>query len=326
MADKRVLVTGGTGFIGSNVVKVLQNQGYVPRVLLRKTSDTSRIKEINYESTFGDILDPPTIAKALEGCSYAIHCAGPSSWDELENDTFVQRLTIEGTRNIVEEAKKKNIKKFVYFSSATAINGSKKKKVFDEESDYTIEKYHLGNSLAKRGAEDVVIQASNEGLNVVIINPGEVYGENDNDLITAYSLVDALKQKPFVIVPIGGTGVVYVEDVAKAAVSALEKGKNGQRYILSAENFTCKKIAEYCLEIADKKRPVIQVPGFLLVFLAKLTRAFGLRLYSPEMLRYASFYWYFDSKKARNELEINFLDGYSTLTRTVKWLKKKKLV
>src|SRR5258707_9172861 len=104
------------------------------------------------------------------------------------------------------------------------------------------------------------MDAVGNGVPVIIVNPGEVYGPNDTALITACNLIDFAKSKP-VLVCDGGTLVVYVDDVALAIVRAMEKGRSGERYILGGENLTVRQLAELCLEILGQRKSIVKVPN-----------------------------------------------------------------
>src|SRR5437870_5145207 len=138
-------------------------------------------------------------------------------------------------------------------STAAAINASDEPKVFDETAPFELGGTNLRYAIHKHAAEQMCLAFNTEGLPVVIVNPTEVYGPNDTDLITAGNLVDFAKSSP-VMVCSGGTSVAYVDDVALGTVRALERGRPGERYILGGENLKVKDLAALTLEILGQKK------------------------------------------------------------------------
>jgi dihydroflavonol-4-reductase len=160
-----------------------------------------------------------------------------------------------------------------------------------------------------------------DGVPVVIVNPGEVYGPNDTALITACNLIDFAKSKP-VLVCNGGTSVVYIDDVALAIVRAMEKGKPGERYILGGENLTVRQLAELSLELLGQKKSIVQVPNGVIKALAAVGTALHIPLpFNPHVIPYATRFWFMDSSKAQRELGVSFRPARATLEPTLKWLK-----
>jgi dihydroflavonol-4-reductase len=218
----KVFVTGGNGFIGSVVVRMLLAEGHSVRCLLRKTSKTDRIDGLAFERHEGDVRDFASIQSGLAGCDAVLHLASLSSWNDIDSP-LMDEVVEGGTKNVLEAAKAQPGARVVFVSSILAVNGSETPKTFDETSAFSIPDAKLSYSRNKRKAEALCLAYVKEGVPVVIVNPGEVYGPNDTSLITACNLIDFARSKP-VLVCDGGTSVVYVDDVALAIVRAMEKG------------------------------------------------------------------------------------------------------
>src|SRR5690554_6078713 len=120
MSKGKIFVTGGAGFVGSRVVNALLNQGYEVRCLLRKTSNTRRIDGLNYERVEGDITDPQSLIRGMEGCSGVIHLASLSNWKDIHSPKM-PLVVIEGSKNVINAAKANGNLPMVYVSSSTAI-------------------------------------------------------------------------------------------------------------------------------------------------------------------------------------------------------------
>jgi dihydroflavonol-4-reductase len=317
----RVLVTGGSGFIGSVVVKTLLAEKHDVRCLLRGTSNTDRLAGLAYERAEGDVRDAEAVKRALEGCDAAIHLASLSNWNDIDSPLMTE-VVEGGTRNLLAAAKvQKNRPRVVFVSSTLAVNGSSSPSTFDESAAFTLTD-KLSYSLCKRAAEALCLEAHREGVPVVIVNPGEVYGPHDTALITACNLIDFAKSKP-VLVCSGGTSVVFVDDVALAIVRALEKGRSGERYILGGDNLSVRQLAELCLELLGQKKSIVQVPNALLRGITRVATTLKVPLpYNPHVVPYATKYWFMDSSKARRELGVEFRSARDTLAPTLAWLKE----
>ena len=317
----KVLVTGGNGFIGSVVVRMLLAEGHDVRCLLRTTSRTDRIAGLTYDRAVGDVRDAKTVDAAVEGCDAIIHMASLSAWDQIDSP-LMDEVVVGGTRNVLDAARARPGTRVVFVSSILAVNGSTTPREFDESAEWTLPDQRLKYSRCKRKAEAMCRTAVADGVPVVIVNPGEVYGPNDTALITACNLIDFAKSKP-VLVCNGGTSVVYVDDVALAIVRALERGRSGERYILGGDNLTVKQLAALCLELLGQRKRIVRVPNRVILALTAVATRFRIPLpYNPHVIPYATKFWFVSSSKAQRELGVQFRSARDTLTPTLAWLKE----
>jgi dihydroflavonol-4-reductase len=154
------------------------------------------------------------------------------------------------------------------------------------------------------------------------VNPAETYGPDDTDLVTAGNLIDFAKGA-VAFVCRGGASLAHVDDVAAGIVAALERGRSGERYILGGENLTHRELAGLFLELAGLHKTVLSVPNPVVRSLARLAPALGLPLpFDPNVIPYATRYWFVDSGKAETELGVRFRSARATLQPTVEWLQK----
>jgi dihydroflavonol-4-reductase len=317
----KVLVTGGNGFIGSVVVRLLSGEGHQVRCLLRPTSQTERITDCEYERAVGDVRDAKSVAAALDGCDAVIHMASLSAWDQIDSP-LMDEVVVGGTRNLLDAAKAHPGTRVVFVSSILAVNGSPKPREFDESAEWTLRDQRLSYSRAKRKAEAMCMDAVKDGVPVVIVNPGEVYGPNDTALITACNLIDFAKSMP-VLVCNGGTSIVYVDDVAAAIVAALERGRSGERYILGGDNLSVKQLAELCLQLLGKRKMIVKIPNRVIEAITAVAKRFKIPLpYNPHVIPYATKFWFVTSQKAQRELGVSFRSARETLQPTLDWLKQ----
>lgn len=322
----KILVTGGNGFIGSTLVRLLHGAGHELRCLLRPSSNTSRIDAFPVERFVGDVRDPACLRQAIEGQQAVIHLAGLSSWDLIDSPAMGE--TCEGgTRNVLAAAQAAGGVRVVYVSSVLAVGGRKHPEPVDESIPYELlADRALGHSHHKYRAERLCLAAADAGQDVVVVNPAEVYGPNDVGLITAGNLVDFGRSNP-VLVCNGGTSIVHIEDVARGILAAVELGRSGERYILGGENITHRQLATLFLELAGQNKRIVCAPNALLRGVTRLARAVRCPLpYNYRVVPYATRYWFIDNSKARRELAVSFRSARDTLAPTVAWLKETGLI
>lgn len=315
----RVLVTGGHGFIGSVVVRALLDRGYQVRCLVRESSRTARIDGLPVEQVRGDVGDAASVAAAMVGCGSVVHLAGISRWTEIHSP-HMEQVVVGGTTHVLEAARALGGPRVVFVSSAVAVNGSRRPTLHTEASPSSLDLDRYVYARAKREAEARCRRAGADGVPVVIVNPGEVYGPDDTALVTAANLVD-FARSPVVLVCNGGTSVAHVVDVAAGIVAALEKGRPGERYILGGDNVTIRELAELTLSLLGRRRPIWTIPNPVVRLLAGAGRL-GVPLpFVPDVIPYATLYWFMDNRKAREELGVTFRSARETLASTLDWLR-----
>lgn len=319
--DKRALVTGGHGFIGSFVVKRLLARGWSVRCLVRSTSRTHRIDGLGVEKVTGDILQPDTLAAAMQGCAACIHLAGISSYADMDKP-FARPTIVDGTRNVFQAALDAGVGRVVYTSSAVIYGSTDPDRVADEDSPFLLGGSGLTYAESKHDNEAVVDEFVEKGLEVVVAIPTETYGPDDDDFLTTGYLKEAITSWP-ALATHGGTMYGHVDDVAEGIVLAMEKGAVGGRYILGAENATIRDIIALTLEIAGKPKPILVMPTGLTKLVVRTLHRLGLP--SPEhpnAIDYGTLYYFVKSDRARRELGWQPRSGRETLEDTVRWLRE----
>jgi len=315
----RILLTGGHGFIGSRVTRALLSRGRTVRCLLREKSKTHRIDDLSFERARGDVRDKTSLVEAMRGADACIHLASVSAWSDMRSDVL-EATIVEGTKNLFDAAKEAGLRRVVYVSSVLAVNGSTEPRVFDEASKFELEGTNLRYSLAKYAAERIAFAAAAGGLETVIVNPGEVYGRDDHDFITAGTLRDILTSWPALACR-GGNPVCHVDDITDGVIAALEKGRSGERYILGGDNLTVEETVRLTLDIAGKKAPVLKVPNGLVKGVVNTMAKIKLPTpVAPEVLDYATRYWFVDSSKAKRELGYRPRSAREAIGSAVAWL------
>tara|TARA_B100000575_G_C23013100_1_gene583537 strand:+ start:44 stop:1015 length:972 start_codon:yes stop_codon:yes gene_type:complete len=318
----KVFVTGGNGFIGSRVVRQLHAQGHEVRCLLRLTSKTDRIDMVPFERHIGDVRDVDSLVAGMDGCDGVIHLASISSWDQIRSP-IMRIVVIDGTRNVLEAATKAGGLRTVFVSTCAAINGTVQPEVMDETTAFALDPKTYIYAGAKHEAEQICAEFAAGGLPVITVNPCEVYGPEDEDLITSSYLLDALKDWPVMSLH-GGTAVAHVEDVANGIILALQKGRGGERYILGGENLHVRQVMEKTLEAGGQGgKFILQLPNGVIKAVVKSLAALKLPTpVIPDIVDYGTLFWYVDSRKAQDELGYTYRSADETITDVVGWLRE----
>src|SRR6195256_3871716 len=255
-------VTGATGFLGSHVARVLAEQGAKLRLLVRTTSDLRNIADLSADRVVGDLRDPASIEKSLAGCDALFHVAADCRlW--VPDPEQMYRSNVEGTRALIEAARKQGVRRIVYTSSGAAMGFGSNGTLADENSPVSLAEMIGPYKRSKFMAEQVVFEAARAGVDVVVVNPTTPIGERDlKPTPTGRIVVDFLKRK-FPAYVDTGLNLVDATECARGHVLALEKGRNGERYILGGENLSLKQILDQLGAITGLPSPTIRVPYFV---------------------------------------------------------------
>lgn len=286
-----ILVTGGTGLVGSHVLLQLCKQKQAVRALYRPTSDRELVRKIfNYYSPSynalyntiewveGDITDVLSLEDAMKGVDYVYHCAALVSFKKQDRDKL-QKINVEGTYNVVNACLDAGIKKLCYVSSTAAIGKGEENKLLDETNTWTNEPDVSNYSISKHQAEQEVWRGGEEGLNIVMVNPCLIIGpHNWNTGSTAIfkNVYGGLKW----YTP-GSNAIVDVRVVADAMIRLLESDITGERYLVITENLNFKDFTALMANAMAKKPPQKQVSRFV-ASLGRRFEAIGSKLSGRE--------------------------------------------
>ena len=252
---KPTLVTGATGFVGWHVARKLLDRGDPVRVLAR---DPARVRELEgVETVRGDLRDPASLERAVEGCEVAFHVAADYRlWTRDPQEMF--RSNVEGTRNLLAAAKRAGVERVVYTSTVGCI-GMPQGGLGDESTPVSSGEMTGPYKRSKFEAERVALEFSKE-FPVVIVNPTAPIGDHDfKPTPTGKIVVDFVRGAIPGFVDTG-LNVVDVRDVAAGHLLACERGRPGERYILGSENFTLEQILGKLAGITGKPAPKMRVP------------------------------------------------------------------
>jgi dihydroflavonol-4-reductase len=253
---KPTLVTGATGFVGWHVARALLERGRSVRALAR---DPARLRELpGVEPVQGDLRDPASLARAVEGSGVVFHVAADYRlWTREPQEVY--RSNVEGTRAMLEAARRAGVERFVYTSTVGCI-GIPPAGIGDESMPARLEEMQGPYKRSKFLAEQVALEFAENGFPVVIVNPTAPVGDHDfKPTPTGKIVVDFVRGAIPAYVDTG-LNVVDVRDVACAHLAACERGVAGERYILGAENMTLRQILETLAGILERKAPRVQIP------------------------------------------------------------------
>src|SRR5438132_3501352 len=252
-------VTGATGFVGSHVARALAEQGAELRLLVRATSDPRNIQDLRAERVTGDLRDPASLERAMAGCDVVFHVAADYRlW--VRDPEQMYRSNVNGTRAVLEAARKNRVWRVVYTSSVATMGFTSNGRPADESSPVSLDDMIGHYKRSKFMAEQLAMEAGRSGMDVVVVNPTTPVGEQDiKPTPTGRIIVDFLKKK-FPAYVDTGLNLVDVRECARGHVAALEKGRSGERYILGGENLTLKQILDKLSAITGLPSPKVRVP------------------------------------------------------------------
>lgn len=326
---ENVFITGGSGFIGGNIVKKLLSRKYKVKVLIRDYRNLLHYDwKDEIEIVYGDILEPESFKGQMDNCSIVIHSAALIAfWNRLWNKVY--KVNVEGTRNIINEAKKTKCRKFVHISSVATIGYGENNEPINENHLYNWSKHNICYMETKKQAEEEVLNASKNGLNATIVNPANVWGVGDYRGRRTPVLKVLKLGFPFYVN--SGTNFVDVDAVTDATINAIELGKKGEKYILGGENLTIKDFLGIIAEELNVRKPFIPIPRFPIVMASYLQEFLGrITNVSPKpaasQLCFLGKGIYYDSTKAIKELKMPFIPFKECIKKTIRFYKENNLL
>ncbi|PKB79199.1 MAG: hypothetical protein BZY88_14565 [SAR202 cluster bacterium Io17-Chloro-G9] len=257
----KVLVTGATGFIGSNLARMLWRDGYQVSALVRPGSRTTAIDDTGIDTVPGDILDKGSVLRAAKGCQAIFHCAAAYTfWSP--NPDLIYRTNVEGTENVLDAAGEAGVPKIVYTSTVSTI-GLPESGHGNEDTDFNANQLAGAYKKSKYQAEQVALARAAQGLPVVVVNPTAPVGPWDvKPTPTGRVVLDFMKGRIPAYIS-SGMNLVDVEDVAAGHILAMKEGRIGQRYILGNVNVSLKQLFSMLGEITGVRPPRFRVPFWL---------------------------------------------------------------
>ncbi len=305
----KALVTGSTGFIGSHLCRALIEQGWQVRAFHRPTSLLKVLDGLEVEHALGDLTQPESLQTAMEGVEVVFHAAAFMGGSDQPGKQYA--VTVEGTRAVMQAALKAGVRRVVHTSSVAALGVPESPRTpgaltaMNENHTWNFRPDWYPYGYAKYLAELEVQKAVSQGLDAVIANPSLVFGPGDLYRQSESILMQVARRKVGVVID-GGINAVHVDDVTAGELAVLAKGRRGERYILGNENLSFVELLRCAAEVTGVPAPNLFLPVGLVRALA--LPAHWLQAYldlpiSGEMLRLAGYSFFYDTQKARQELD-----------------------
>lgn len=327
MLTKKTLVTGATGFIGSHIVRELLQAGEDVKVLIRKDSDTKNLDGLDIEHAYGDLCDKNSLFSALNDCDRLFHTAALNRvW--MADSQFFYDINVEGTKNILNIALKKNVERVVYTSSLCTVGANEDGSLANEETRFNLWDISNHYERSKFQAEEEAFNVFKKGLPLVVVNPGAVVGPNDiKPTPTGQLIVNYLNRN----IPAyfdTRLNIVHVKDVAAGHLLACSKGRIGEKYILGNENMKISDFLRLLENVSGIKAPKIKVPQSLALMIAYLNDFISSKFTKKEpiirvsTLKRARLDLTFDSTKAVSELGLRLTPIKEAVIEAMNWFRE----
>lgn len=320
--NRRVCVTGGTGFLGWQIVQQLRELGADVRVFALPPDSSHPVHGRNIDAVWGDIRDTGSVRRALSGCSFVFHAAGPvGAWGKIVRE--MGSVHIEGTANVLRTAPAHA--RIIHTSSLTTLGASPNRDIVNEDTAVEARGRILAYVRAKQIAEELALEAAAHCRNLVVTNPGYLVGPEDHQQSIMGRFCVRFWKGRVPLSPPGGLNLVDVRDAATGHLLAAETGQSGRRYILGGENHDFVSFMKMLAHVADcRPRLFARLPWLLMAGVAGLAE---LRAYFTGREPYPSFghvqlnrrCWFGNSSRAARELGYTFRPLVSSLRDAYAW-------
>lgn len=319
------LVTGGTGFLGSAVVRRLLDAGHDVRALARPESNLSNLHGLSIEIVWGNLHDRPSMDRAMKGCDTLFHVAADYRLWTRDPQTLYQS-NVTGTQNIMGAALEAGVRRVVYTSSVATLGVAALGQLADETTQVNeadmIGDYKRSKYLAEQAVNRLIQE---HALPAIIVNPSTPVGPRDiKPTPTGRIIVETLRGRMPAYVNTG-LNIVHVDDVAQGHVLALTHGQVGERYVLGGENLTLQTILSEVATLAGRKPPRLQLPhalvwpvAYLAEGWARVNRSFE-PLTTVNGVRMSKKHMFYSSDKAKADLRYQPQSALRALADAVQW-------
>jgi nucleoside-diphosphate-sugar epimerase len=312
-----ILVTGGTGLVGSRLLTNLAASGKIVRALKRPSASTALFDRLikgqfpagRVEWVDGDVTDIFSLEEAMQDVTEVYHCAALVSFYSSDARRLM-KVNAEGTSNMINLALASGVKRFCYVSSTAALGRSEEGMPITELTSWRNSKYNSAYAISKHAAEREVWRGLEEGLPAFIVNPSIILGPGHLHLGSTALFGEVWKGLKFYTN--GISGFVDVRDVVECMIRLMNREVTGQRYILSAENTTYREVINRAAKAFGKPEPTIRVGPVLseIGWRAEAVRTFFSRsrsIITKETARNGQRTWIYSNEKIKRELDFEFI-------------------
>lgn len=320
----RVAVTGASGHVGANLVRALLARGDEVRALVR--ADDRALRGLGLEKVEGDLLEPASLAALVAGAEVVFHAAAQVSISG-ERDAELARVNVLGTRHVAAACLGAGVRRLVHFSSIHALESPRGSRTMDESEPFVVASGAPAYDRSKADGEREVLAAVERGLEAVILNPTAIVGPFDFKPSHTGRLIVALARRRMPALVAGGFDWVDVRDVASAALAAAERGRAGERYLVSGHWLSIAGLSREVERASGVPAPRLVAPLWAarlgVPFVTLFARVFGREaLYTAESLRAIRLSREVNGTKARRELGHAPRPFAETIRDSVAWLRE----
>ena len=322
-----VLVTGASSFLGYHVAKQLNEQGFCPRVLELGDSNLDSLKRLDVARCKGYFEDSQAVGAACANVDTVIHLAfkvkiggGPKLLEEMHE------VNVAGTKRLLDAAAANGVSRVVVASSALAVGVNRQPQALDETADWAEHAFSLPYATLRRQAEQAALASAKPGFAVISVCPAFTFGPDDPVGAPANKLLKALITGKLPVVLSVGFGCLDVRDFASGAILASQRGRSGQRYLLSGHNVTTRELLDQVAAISGVRAPRFEPPKVLLTALVGVLESLSKLTGKPtpltrDVLQIIGRYAWYDTSRARAELGWEPRPLKQTLEDTIRWLR-----
>lgn len=321
-----VLVTGANGLLATNLIAELLSKGYSVKGILRNINEFRGDKPQALELVKGDFTNMDFIRNELVNCDYVVHAAAMTGQGFSRYKDY-RKVNAEATGNLVQAAVAEKVKRFIYISTANTIGYGTSENPGDESRD--ICKPFTGSfyAMSKLEGEKIVL-SSKDQIEVIILNPSFMLGAFGSKHGSGRLVLSGYHKK-VIFYPEGGKSFVHVQDVAKAVVAALDKGRHGEKYLITNENLSFREFYHKLSLMTNNHPFYIRIPR--LVFILAGWFGYILRLagfsteLTPANMKSLCSYLFYSNQKAKTELDIEFQPVEKAIEDAVEWFRENKM-
>lgn len=326
----KTLVTGGTGYVGAKLVQTLIQMGQDVKCLVRSKDKFNKLVKVkDVELIEGDLNDLTALRAAVNECKEIYHLAAFADIWTRDPETY-HRINVQGTRNLLDIASDKGVRKVVVTSTAGVMGPCEFNAEPVTEDTNPDPPFYSPYDQSKFEQERVAMEFSAREMDIVIVNPSRIYGPGIRGVSNSVSnLIELFDRGKWRFIPGDGTSMgnyVFIEDVVQGHLNAMQFGTSGNRYILGGENISYSDFFNRLNHITQRNQKLFKVPVTLLmlwshseVFLAKTLNKKPMIV--PAFVQKLSKNWNLSSEKSMRELNYTYTDLTEGINKTLEWIR-----
>ncbi|MCV9928564.1 NAD-dependent epimerase/dehydratase family protein [Flavobacterium sp. LS1R49] len=321
---KKVFVTGINGLLGANLIESLLSNGFFVKGLIRDKAKFKGKNHANLQIHQGNLFNDLT--PLLSDIDFVIHIAAETSQDLIQYTDY-QKINYNATVQLFNAAVYCNVKKFVFVSTANTLGYGSLNDLGNEQKEIKLPFTNSFYAKSKLEAEEYLLQ-NKDKIEVLIINPTFMIGAYDSKPSSGKIILMGWKKK-IIFYPAGGKNFVHVKDVSSGIIKSLEKGKNGEKYLLANKNLSYLEFFTKLNFITDQNPIMIRIPRPILIasgYLGDFIRLFKIKTsISSTNMKALCINNFYSNEKSINELEIKYQHTEVAINDAVKYFEKKKM-